>query len=135
MDFSLFKDLQSRMENLPCKLNFKIGEVSSILGVKSHTLRYWEEEFSLLNPRKFHNGQRIYFKKDMELLFLIKHLLYKKKYSIKGVRENLSQYYKEIKTHSLPKQNQWQTESIADKLNSILEKISTTKELLNQKNF
>ena len=135
MDFSLIEDVQSRMKSLPCKLNFKIGEVSSLLRVKTHTLRYWEDEFSLLNPRKFHNGQRIYFKKDMELLFLIKYLLYKKKYSVKGVRENLSQYYREMKKHSLPEQNHWKMENLTGKLNNILKKISMTKKLLDRKNF
>ena len=102
MNPSLFDSVQSELVKLPCKLNFKIGEVSELLGVKAHTLRYWEDEFSLLSPRKFHNGQRIYFKKDIEVLFLIKHLLYKKKYSVKGVRENLSDYYKKLKKILFP---------------------------------
>ena len=73
----------------PDKLFYKIGEVSKILGVEPYVLRYWETEFSFLKPRKNKSGQRVYVKKDVELLLSIKELLYKERYTIEGVRKRL----------------------------------------------
>ncbi len=74
----------------PDKLFYKIGEVSSIIGVESYVLRYWETEFSFLNPKKSKSGQRIYTKDDIDLIMQIKKLLYEEKYTIDGVRRKLS---------------------------------------------
>ncbi len=70
----------------PEKLFFKIGEVSRLAGVESYVLRYWETEFSFLRPRKSKSGQRLYTKKDVELILQIKKLLYEERYTIDGVR-------------------------------------------------
>ncbi len=71
----------------PDKLFYKIGEVSKITGVEPYVLRYWESEFSFLKPRKSKSGQRVYVKKDLELVFEIKKLLYSERYTIEGVRK------------------------------------------------
>ena len=71
----------------PDKLFYKIGEVSKIAGVEPYVLRYWESEFPFLKPRKSKSGQRVYVKKDLELIFQIKDLLYKERYTIEGVRK------------------------------------------------
>lgn len=73
----------------PDKLFYKIGEVSKIAGVESYVLRYWESEFNFLKPRKSKSGQRIYVKKDLDLIFQIKNLLYNERYTIEGVRKKL----------------------------------------------
>jgi DNA-binding transcriptional MerR regulator len=73
----------------PDKLFYKIGEVSKIVGVEPYVLRYWETEFNFLNPRKNKSGQRVYIKKDVELLLAIKRLLYQERYTIEGVRKRL----------------------------------------------
>ena len=73
----------------PDKLFYKIGEVSRIVGVEPYVLRYWETEFSFLKPRKNKSGQRVYIKKDVELLLSIKRLLYQERYTIEGVRKRL----------------------------------------------
>ena len=73
----------------PEKLFYKIGEVSRIIGTESYVLRYWETEFPFLSPRKSKSGQRIYTKKDVDLIFQIKKLLYEEKYTIDGVRKKL----------------------------------------------
>lgn len=93
----LIKEVQSELSIVPNKISFKIGEIAKLLEVKTHVLRYWEEEFSFLKPKKFSNNQRLYLKKDIEILFLIRHLLYRKKFSIKGVQENLLHYYRQLK--------------------------------------
>ena len=72
---------------LPDKLFYKIGEVSKISGVESYVLRYWETEFPFLRPRKNKSGQRVYVKKDVELILEVKKLLYQERYTIEGVRK------------------------------------------------
>src|ERR1700730_17338327 len=74
---------------IPNKLYFKIGEVSSLLTVEPYVLRFWETEFPKLAPKKTDKGQRMYRRKDVELLLQIKHLLYEKKYTIEGARQFL----------------------------------------------
>jgi DNA-binding transcriptional MerR regulator len=73
----------------PEKLFYKIGEVSRIVGVETYVLRYWETEFPFLSPRKSKSGQRVYTKKDIDLILQIKKLLYDDKYTIDGVRRKL----------------------------------------------
>jgi DNA-binding transcriptional MerR regulator len=74
------------------KLFFKIGEASDLLRVKPYILRYWETEFPMLTPEKRDNGQRVYRRSDVELLFLIQALLYDERYSIEGARNKLREY-------------------------------------------
>ncbi len=73
------------------RLFYKIGEISDIAKIEPHVLRYWESEFPFLKPRKNKTGQRIYTRKDLELVLQIKDLLYKEKYTIAGVRKKLGQ--------------------------------------------
>jgi len=75
----------------PDKLFYKIGEVSRIAGVEPYVLRYWETEFNFLKPRKSKSGQRIYVKKDLEMIFQIKDMLYKDRFTIEGVRKKLAE--------------------------------------------
>ncbi len=75
--------------SFPDKLFYKIGEVSKIVDVEPYVLRYWETEFPFLKPRKNKSGQRVYVKKDVELLLTIKDLLYRERYTIEGVRKQL----------------------------------------------
>ncbi|GAB4483707.1 MAG: hypothetical protein OHK006_05590 [Thermodesulfovibrionales bacterium] len=74
---------------VPDKLFYKIGEVSKITGVESYVLRYWETEFPFLKPRKNKSGQRVYIKKDLEVILQIKKMLYQERYTIEGVRKRL----------------------------------------------
>lgn len=69
---------------IPNKLYFKIGDVSDLVGVKPYVLRYWESEFPAISPDKSSTGQRVYKRNDVEMLLLIKHLLYSERYSIEG---------------------------------------------------
>ncbi len=76
---------------IPDKLYFKIGEVSALLKLKPHVLRYWETEFDILNPGKAPSRHRLYRRKDVELLLQIKQLLYTEGYTIEGARKKLKQ--------------------------------------------
>jgi DNA-binding transcriptional MerR regulator len=71
------------------KLYFKIGEVADIVGVAAHVLRYWETEFAIVNPQKSRSQQRVYRRKDVENLLRIKHLLYERKFTIAGAKQEL----------------------------------------------
>ncbi len=74
---------------IPEKLFFKIGEVASLLDVKTHVLRYWETEFKALQPVKSRTNQRLYRRKDVETALLIKDLLYRQGFTIAGARKKL----------------------------------------------
>ena len=106
----LMQEVQSELSIVPEKISFKIGEMAHIMRVKTHVLRYWEDEFSLLKPKKFSNKQRLYFKKDVEILFLIKHLLYEKNFSIKGTQQNLPHYYRKLKEFKIAHQASHKTD-------------------------
>jgi len=80
----------TRTKTIPDKMFYKIGEVSDIAAIESYVLRYWESEFPFLKPRKNKAGQRVYARKDLELVIQIKNLLYKEKYTIAGVRKRFS---------------------------------------------
>jgi DNA-binding transcriptional MerR regulator len=72
------------------KIFYSIGEVSSLTGLKSHILRYWESEFPTLKPEKRSNGRRAYRKADILLILTIKKLLYEEGYTIAGARKKLA---------------------------------------------
>jgi DNA-binding transcriptional MerR regulator len=71
------------------KLYYTISEASAIAKVKPHVLRYWETQFKMLRPKKNKAGNRMYRKRDLKLIQLIKELLYEKGYTIAGARRKL----------------------------------------------
>ena len=78
------------MKSLPTgKLYYSISEVSDLLGVKAHVLRYWETQFKVLRPKKARGGARRYKKRDIEILFDIKQLLYDQRFTIAGARRKI----------------------------------------------
>src|SRR6201987_5754132 len=77
------------LPEIPDKLYFRIGEVSRLAGIKPYVLRFWETEFPGLGPKKSGTGDRVYRRKDFELVLEIKRLLYDKRYTIEGARKIL----------------------------------------------
>jgi DNA-binding transcriptional MerR regulator len=75
---------------IPGKRYFTIGEVSDLCGVKSHVLRYWEQEFTQLKPVKRRGNRRYYQRHDVILIRQIRNLLYDQGYTIGGARQKLS---------------------------------------------
>jgi glycerol-3-phosphate dehydrogenase (NAD(P)+) len=71
---------------------FSIGEVCALTDLKPHVLRYWESQFRFLNPAKNRSGNRVYKAREIELILLVKHLLYSEKYTIDGARQRVDQY-------------------------------------------
>lgn len=71
------------------KLYRSISEVSEMLGVKAHVLRYWETQFSMLRPKKNRAGNRMYRPEDVRLVLRIKELLYQRRFTIAGARRTM----------------------------------------------
>ena len=78
----------------PVQEFFSIGEVCDLTGLKAHVLRYWESQFRFLSPAKNRSGNRVYQRKEIELILLVKHLLYSEKYTIDGARQKLNDHRK-----------------------------------------
>lgn len=74
---------------------FAIGDVCELTGLKPHVLRYWESQFRFLHPAKNRSGNRVYQRKDVELIQLVKHLLYVEKYTIEGARAQVERRRKD----------------------------------------
>ena len=74
---------------------FSIGEVCELTGLKQHVLRYWESQFRFLNPAKNRSGNRVYQRKEIELIQYVKHLLYTEKYTIEGARQKIDENRKD----------------------------------------
>ena len=81
-------DRDSNIE-IPDKIYFKIGEVSKLAEVPASVLRFWETEFSQIRPKRTTSGQRLYRRREIELVLLIKDLLYSKKFTIQGAKRHL----------------------------------------------
>lgn len=76
----------------PVQEFFSIGEVCELTELKPHVLRYWESQFRFLNPAKNRSGNRVYQRREIELIMLVKHLLYTEKYTIDGARQRLDDH-------------------------------------------
>ena len=78
----------------PIQEFFSIGEVCELTGLKPHVLRYWESQFRFLSPAKNRSGNRVYQRREVELIMLVKHLLYSEKYTIEGARQKVDEHRK-----------------------------------------
>ncbi len=88
---------------IPDKLYFRIGEVASLCRLPAYVLRFWETEFPQLKPVKSSTGQRMYRRKDVEVLLRIKELLYDQGFTIAGARQHLRAEATDHKSqHPLP---------------------------------
>ena len=76
---------------IPEKDEFKIGEVCEIAGVKPFVLRYWETEFRWMAPPKSRSKQRLYRKRDIEFVWLLKKLLWEQRFTIAGARQRIQE--------------------------------------------
>ncbi len=76
-------------EEIPRKLFYKIGEVCQLTDTQPYVLRFWESEFPQLAPTKSRSGQRLYRKRDIDLVLTIKQLLHDEGYTIAGARKKL----------------------------------------------
>jgi DNA-binding transcriptional MerR regulator len=68
---------------------YGIGDLEKLLGVKAHVIRYWEKEIPLIQSQKDHSGRRVYAKRDLRIFFRLKYLLYNRRFTIEGARDQL----------------------------------------------
>jgi DNA-binding transcriptional MerR regulator len=115
--------MQPTGTEIPEKRYFRIGEVSAITGLESYVLRYWETEFPKIKPARSRSGQRLYKRQDIEIILLIKELLYEKKFTIEGARKYLRQQDKMSKSDD-------QSQPIT--LEQIRDELLALKDLLNK---
>ena len=113
-------------QKIPDKLFFKIGEVAKLTGVEQHVLRYWEDEFEVLQPKKNKSGQRFYEKKDVELIIKIQRLLYLERYTIAGAKQKMRESKKKNSQLSLG----FDRESFLDQKRDIISDLGSILELL-----
>ncbi|MFQ5551893.1 MAG: MerR family transcriptional regulator [Gemmatimonadales bacterium] len=104
----------------PVQEFFSIGDVCTLTDLKPHVLRYWESQFRFLNPAKNRSGNRVYQRREIELIMLVKHLLYTEKYTIEGARQKIEQYRRSgaIKTEA---RTALQHETVEDITHELLE--------------
>jgi DNA-binding transcriptional MerR regulator len=76
------------------KAYYSIGEVCDLTGLKPHVLRYWETQFTALSPTKNRAGNRVYRPREVELVLLVKNLLYEEKFTIEGARKRIREMRK-----------------------------------------
>ena len=117
------------MNKIPDKLFFKIGEVAELAGVEQHVLRYWEDEFETLQPNKNRSGQRLYEKKDVELILEIQRLLYMEKYTIAGAKKKLKESRKKNTQLSLG----FDRESFLDQKKKIISELESIIKVIDEK--
>ncbi len=82
------------MATIPVREFFSIGDVCDLTDLKPHVLRYWESQFRFLHPAKNRSGNRVYQRREVELIMLVKELLYVDKYTIEGARARVDEYRK-----------------------------------------
>ncbi|MFQ5464332.1 MAG: MerR family transcriptional regulator [Thermodesulfobacteriota bacterium] len=114
------------MAQIPDKLYFKIGEVAGVTKVKPHVLRYWESEFKIITPRKSVARQRVYTRKDIELILEIKRLLYKEKYTLEGAKKRV----KELRNKSPQMDLSLSGDKFQGSLKSMRKELASLKKLL-----
>ena len=106
----------------PVQEFFSIGDVCTLTDLKPHVLRYWESQFKFLHPAKNRSGNRVYQRREIELVMLVKQLLYTEKYTIDGARQKIDEYRKsgELRSVARAALDSQAVESMETELRSIL---------------
>ncbi len=123
--------LMDEIRSIPDRFGFKIGDVADLLGIKQYVLRYWEQEFELLKPKKASNNQRLYTKKDVENAFLIRKLLYRDKFSISGARQALKDVKFAVKKEKDFSGVIQKMDFVQDQIKSFVNEIRKTRNIFN----
>ena len=107
----------------PLQEFFSIGDVCQLTGLKPHVLRYWESQFRFLHPAKNRSGNRVYQRREIELIMQVKHLLYTEKFTIEGARKRSAEYRKtgELKTNARSALEHEIIDDLAGELRAILD--------------
>jgi DNA-binding transcriptional MerR regulator len=110
------------VSSIPVREFFSIGDVCDLTDLKPHVLRYWESQFRFLHPAKNRSGNRVYQRREVELIMLVKDLLYVDKYTIEGARARVDEYRRngELKAAARGALESGTIESIATDLQRIV---------------
>ncbi len=118
------------------RLYYRIGEVSRIAGLKPHVLRYWESEFRMIKPHKAGSQQRLYRKKDVDLILKIKKLLYEEGFTIAGAKKKIREMEREESRKLKVKQGENKTEEKERELLSLIrEELKGIRKILEDSSF
>jgi DNA-binding transcriptional MerR regulator len=106
----------------PVREFFSMGDVCSLTDLKPHVLRYWESQFRFLHPANNRSGNRVYQRREIELIMLVRQLLYTEKYTIDGARQKIDEYKKsgELRSVARAALDNQTVESMEADLESIL---------------
>ena len=106
----------------PTQEFFSIGEVCALTDLKPHVLRYWESQFRFLNPAKNRSGNRVYKSREVELIMMVKQLLYTEKYTIEGARQRIEQWRRsgELKGQAARAASRATLREVRDQLDQIM---------------
>ena len=85
----MIEAIKDQLESIPDKTYFRIGEVAKLVGIEPYVLRFWETEFKTMVPPKSRSKQRMYRRRDLETILVVKHLLYVERFTIEGARKRL----------------------------------------------
>lgn len=110
---------------IPDKLYFKIGEVSKLALVAPHVLRYWENEFKEIQPKRANSNQRLYRREDVDIVLLIKQLLHDQGFTLVGAKKFLAD--REVRGKNE------ENVPAPDHLSTIKEELLAVKKMLNGK--
>jgi DNA-binding transcriptional MerR regulator len=115
---------------IPDKLYFRIGEVAELASLPAYVLRFWETEFPQFKPTKGSTGQRMYRRRDVENILVVKKLLYQEGYTIAGAREKLKQDAKPKKAQAAlfeaaPARNQAELKRLRHEMQDLLQILKT----------
>jgi DNA-binding transcriptional MerR regulator len=115
----------------PVQEFFAIGDVCQMTDLKPHVLRYWESQFRFLNPAKNRSGNRVYQRREIELIMLVKHLLYAEKYTIEGARQRIDEYRRtgQLKTEARVALQHETVQNLRAELRSVLDVLDESKPL------
>ncbi len=106
----------------PVQEFYSIGDVCNLTDLKPHVLRYWESQFKFLHPAKNRSGNRVYQRKEIELIMLVKQLLYGEKFTIDGARKKIEDYKQsgDLRTAARAALDSQSVEALESELKSIL---------------
>lgn len=110
------------MAGEPVREFFSMGDVCGLTDLKPHVLRYWESQFRFLHPAKNRSGNRVYQRREIELIMLVRQLLYTEKYTIDGARQKIDEFKKngELRSAARAALDMQTIESIETQLKAIL---------------
>lgn len=107
---------------------YSIGEVCELVGLKPHVLRYWESQFSSLRPAKNRSGNRVYLRREIELVLLVKQLLYEDKFTIEGAKQQLDRLRRgeEVEAETARALDREMIQLLRDDLREVLEVLTVS---------